>query len=753
MRDGASRTWQKLSVRVHVALMVLAPLISQPLPAAADQINFPSLPTQVRQQAPIQFQKRETKLEEIFPRVSFPTTFLQPVPLKGVRIPGLTSRAIECLGQSYFVVIDNTRYSEIAELYKDNRLRGKSNFVTADSIIHPYFAFTNRVLADTVAERIAPDLRALLKSMLECSLSDYKQAEDSEVREDIERNIAFLGVAIKLIDPTYFPPVPVRVSSYIKAELEAIQSGRVAHSLIFDRDEDFSTFVPTGWYNSTAELQNFFRCREWLSRMAYPLEDVTFASDGGAGNNFRRSVLLYRCLDLATVNGKAAFDTWKRINSALLLLGAPIAAWQEKALSPQEYRSVFKAGSSDLKVTLKALSEPFFRTKLMLSIRRQKPVKLGATSIFELDDSGRSAGSVARFRLLPATGDPELPWLSEAARYCPVESESAPAWPLGLLLLHAWGAGQANNVIADNIWKLDPSILKAVPTLDRCVNEKQVGGQCQPVADRRWQILSEYFKPLPESAPAVLRTDLWLTRLLESALAGWVDSHLAIAPRHLSSTAAASERQVETATLSTGSAPGGTASAMHGQADQARPAARPASFHYLEPRTEIFTKIGEDAQKLLDNLSFLGYFPDSYRSRFQDFIRLCQRLKNISEIELKGQTLPATDMKLLGNIDLILDKVVVPLAGALPIGQIKGDPRTAGGGLNLALGRPGMLYVILQHDLKTTLARGAVYTYYEIPGPALSAEHWQRKLEHGLIVPPSWARSFDIVQETTQASR
>jgi len=36
--------------------------------------------------------------------------------------------------------------------------------------------------------------------------------------------------------------------------------------------------------------------------------------------------------------------------------------------------------------------------------------------------------------------------------------------------------------------------------------------------DRRWRILSHYFKPIRQGTPNALRTDAWLSRRLESAL-------------------------------------------------------------------------------------------------------------------------------------------------------------------------------------------------------------------------------------------
>jgi hypothetical protein len=720
-----------LDVRKLTALLVTAPtaavsLVPAALSGSIDINPFGLAPPP--QQGPIRLQKKDITLEQLITRVDIPYTFLQPVPLQGIRIPGLGARGVQMLGQNYFVVLANTPYKDLAEVYRENRLRGKSNFVTADSIVHPYFAFTNRALATAIEEHLVPELAALLKAMLETSLADYRQADDSAVRDDIERNIAFLSVAVKLLDSSFAPPQVGRVAALVSADLDAITTGKRATSAIFDREEDFSAYQGQGWYNSSALLRDFYRCREWLSRMAYPVSDVTFGTRGGVGNNFRRSVLLFRCLDLAKVGGKPGYEVWEKLMRAWSLLGSPLAAWQDKTISASEYKPVFKLDGKDVDVALSSLSEPFFRTKLMLAIRKQKPVKLGATSIFDLEDSGQWSNLSTSFRLFPVTGDPEMPWLRMASRNWKEDASQAPSWPLALLVLQAWGAGQASNILTDNLWKLDPQLARVLPELQRSVMRRLPGGQAQPVDDRRWKILSAYFTPYSEGAQSVLRTEMWANRRMESAFAGWVDSHLALG-----------SAEDKPASPAQGGAPA---------ADERQPA-KPAYYHYLEPCPELYQRIKEDANRMSEDLYLLGYLSDRLRERFADFSRLAQRLERIAELELQAVPLPPADMKLLGNIDLILEKVVVPLPGTLSISV----PGGAGAGMSFGLGRPGLLFIILQSGTRSTLGRGAVYTYYEVPFTNLKPEHWQRKLDFTLVKPPSWTDRFDLVEEQPPARR
>lgn len=746
-------------IRSRCMCIVLALLLAgAAMPAASGQAanliqNF-LLPDSLRQPQPdlqrrtIELPKKATRLDEMIPRMDYAATFLQPLPLGDVRIPTLTKKTVEMLGQNFFVVVDNTKYTTMSEVYRDNRLGGKSNYVTADAIVHPYLAFSNRVIADAIVEHIGPDLSSMLKAMLEKSLADYKQAEDAEVRDDIEHNISFLAVAVKLIDPKFFPSIPLRVVPMVQSDLGAIYKGVFAKCTSFDRDVDFSSFEPLGWYASSPELGNFYRCREWITQMSYPFAD-TAVGNRYRGNFFRRSALLYRALELATVGGQPAYDTWERLYKSWSLLGPQSKDWQENVISCAEYKSQLKAAGPDLKVTLNALAEPLFRTKLLLAVRRQKPLKLTATSVYDLDGSGGSSSAAPiSFRLLPQVSDPEWPWLKFCTAVREQQQDNSASWPFSLLILHAWGAPQANNSLLDNYTKLDASLLaKLLPELDGRVMTRLPGGSVKPLDDRRWQILSAYFKLPPEGATPVSRSEGWMTRMLESAFAGWVDSHLAIAPASAASQAEVQSKADQAKTPAPMPVP-----ATEPPAPPApRRRTKTALFHSVQPTPEIFQNIGQDARRLQGTLAALGYLPDRHKARFADFIRLADRLQKIADLEAKVQALSFADMKLLANIDVVLDRVELPTAGTLPLQSPNPAQQDKIGavsyGVNFGLGRPGQLFIILQEGTNWTLARGAVYTYYEVQGAPMTAEHWQRKLDNDLVKPAFWVERYDTVQE------
>ncbi len=769
------------------------------LPVCAVDIDALPYPLRSKPTKPIQVDRKNRTIEDVVDRIDVPYSFPQAVPLQGITISGLGPAAAQTLGMTYFVVAANTKAARMSEIYKENRVAGKANYVTVDSVIHPYLAYTNRVHADLIKRYFTPLTRLLLISMLQVCAADYKQAEDNDVRSDILCNMGFLCVSLQLIDPAFKPPALGRLEASVQADVAAILAEKPCRSAVFDRDEDFSIYRPTGWYKSSADLQAFFRVKTWMSRLSYPVNDIDFASGGARANNFRRSVLMYRALDLSEVEGKPGYEAWTRLVKSWFMLGSQVESWSEKNLYCHDYRSVFKSNSADLKITLNALAEPLYRTKLLLAVRRQKPVSLSNTSIFDIEDSSKSRDSCAAFRLMPTVGSPEEPWLHALAKRYPASMSDNPL-PAALMVLNGRGAARAGNLLIDTSWALDGGTVEAVVDLKSRVMKRLPGGQLQPTDHRIWNLVTPLFRLPPDGVQTVLRCEPWATRRMESALSAWVDSQCVIAPALVSthgrgggagggsgtgsggsgsktespqtSATAIAEGKVESPHFSANRTANGQAESPHfasssrpvvtGKADSSDLAAVPhaprpeprrlkpnvakriARGHYVDPCPEVYQKLQADALSLEKESVALGFSIGPHKTRLDDFVRLFQRLERVATDELTGKALSPADLNLLSGIDTILDKVDVPLPQVLPLE----NSGAASGGLNLAIGRPGQLYVILQNKTTNewTLARGAVYTYYELPGGAILPETLVAKIDTAKVKPPFWAEKYDLIQ-------
>src|ERR1019366_4432010 len=118
-----------------------------------------------------------------------------------------------------------------------------------------------RVVEDT----LYGELETLLKELIDSCVHDYRSCDIAEVKDDIQRNLSFVIVGMKLLNPKAELPDMGGASDLAKAELAVITKGGKGHSLIFNRDQDFASLRPIGYFATTAKSANFFRAASWLS--------------------------------------------------------------------------------------------------------------------------------------------------------------------------------------------------------------------------------------------------------------------------------------------------------------------------------------------------------------------------------------------------------------------------------------------------------------------------------------------------------
>lgn len=707
---------------------------------------------------PVKEPHAKTTLEDLFQRTESPEVSLPQISLSGVKIPGLPPEATEKLATNFFVVVNDSRISDFAQIYQQNRLDGHANFVTVDSILHPMLAHINAVRASIITKEINPKLLSLLQHMITASVADYQDAQDNEVKDDIQRNLAYLGVGIRLLDPNGKLKEYGGAQELVDAELKNIHQGQTTMSAIFKREENFAPYRPYGWYASTDELKNFYGCRQWLSRMYFLLSDVTNDTSLGSGNEFRRAVLLYKSLIHSHLNSEDGISVWRQLSKTLKILENNQASPSAQDLLPNTFAAVFPPPDANLDLKVEALSQPLARTKMLLSLKSAANKEIGSTSIFELSSIKAKQDRSLSFRFLTPFDPPEFAWVNSQIVRDKDATTGFHALPISLLFLHAHQAKMADNILADNTWRLDEDLISSLPILDK--NVTYANDHTSPLCI--WSMLANYLKPLPDKTQNSLRTSTWRTCCLESIIGSWVDNWLAF------ETPDTHGQQTEN-NDSTSNAP---------PAMPVKTVRKISNFNYLEPVPEVFKEFLSALNQFDSQLAELGLFPQAYRERSNDFKRLLDRLSVIARMEFANQPLEHADAQLLANIDKVLDKISSPVAGSIYVSYDNISPEVPANaietihrnerssqtfkigsaasttsqsvhypGTNLGLGGPGTLWIILGGPTGPVLARGAVYSFYETPGNAIALTHWLRKLDYGVLKPPFWCEPFQLVDE------
>ena len=223
-------------------------------------------------------------------------------------------------------------------------------FITTDSILHLFHIEFNEMLKSIEMNKLIPMLNEFLEKTIRESIAQYNGLDDPELKELARRNVAYLTVAKKLLDPSY--TVPIMVANDVNEEIKRIEDHRgFFRNPLFSKDctdaceqilypgnypegdkcnqmvkdlkveyegktwlfqdlyrevcikecycEDYSQYVPRGHYTTSDELKQYFKSMMWLGRM-------TFKAKGEGWT--KQAILL-----TDAVKSAESFDLWKKI--------------------------------------------------------------------------------------------------------------------------------------------------------------------------------------------------------------------------------------------------------------------------------------------------------------------------------------------------------------------------------------------------------------------------------------------------------
>jgi hypothetical protein len=182
---------------------------------------------------------------------------------------------------------------------------------------------------------------------------------------------------------------------------------------------------------------------------------------------------------------------------------------------------------------------------------------------------------------------------------------------------------------------------------------------------------------------------------------------------------------------------------------------------YVEPKPRVFTQVAEMADKLRQQLSDSKVASEHTLRACQLLIGVSQDLARIARKELGGGELDEDDAEFCHNIGSRIGGIASEMFRAVPldsepmftrletrpepipvVADVATDPNK-GQVLEVAVGNPCKLYVLIPFYGKTYLAVGGCFSYYEFPKPAserMTDEEW-RALDPKPPM-PIWTRSL-----------
>ncbi len=305
------------------------------------------------------------------------------------------NEASTLLEQNGFVIIEydfdsfDPNRDDIVKPYEYLRIIEIPVFVTADTLLHLYHIQFDETLKDIEEREFCTDIRDLTAELLNDALAMYEEYT-GDLKEAARRNVAYLAVAQKLIDPN--TAIPVLISDVVTSELAKIAAHEgFNNSDIFIYKEDYSQYVPRGHYTRSEQLERYFRTLMWYGRMAFLLKGSenwgpygeALISTEDAKIQTMQAVLLAKSIDSVQVGQRSGRQIWDRMY-AVTAFYVGLA----DDLTPYEYlEALDKVFGSSFDPTDLEDEDNFFALKVELALLRSPEIYGGTGEIIIPPDS------------------------------------------------------------------------------------------------------------------------------------------------------------------------------------------------------------------------------------------------------------------------------------------------------------------------------------------------------------------------------
>ncbi|MBC8469778.1 MAG: DUF3160 domain-containing protein [Planctomycetes bacterium] len=648
--------------------------------------------------------------------------------------------------QNGFAIVELDPFSELSsdDFVSFYRTFGDSNtpaFVSSDTGLYLYHVLFDETLKDIEQNIFVPYIKDLTGVLIKDVLLQYEQL-GGDLKESAKRNIAYLSVAQRLIDPN--TSIQELVDGIVASEIAKISAhSGFAMSDIFKYKEDYSQYVPRGHYTQSETLKRYFKTMMWFGRMSFLLKgSEDRGSTGEALVSVRdakiqtlQALLLAWSLENVHVGERTGLSIWNRISTVkAFFVGI------SDDLTPSDYllaiNQVFgkfcSIGDFDDEGKLAAL-------KKKLALLSSSKIYSGTGNIrLTYDDvASESLDNVLdktkgmRFfgqsfvpdsymfqqLIFPETGSylrepQEMPFTAVSdgmGGHCR-------GYVRGLDLMAILGSNEALKIMEG---EGDTNYERYELRLDELKDKFDA----MTVADWNYNLYSSWLysmrgllQELPDGYPEFVRTRAWQRRKLSSALASWTQL------RH--------DTILEVKQNYAPPPPGRI---------PPPPPPPPPPPGYVEPIPVFWGRLLSQTRMTLKGLDHLGVLRPEARQRFTEFERLLQQILDIAGRQLKNAPLLQADREFFKKLPSGLKSVVRDIDHKDSMTTLAADVFTnsaEGQVVEEAIGEVDLIVAAcpMREDY-VFLAVGPVLSYYEFKHPMsdrLTDESWKLMLNSSI---------------------
>lgn len=650
-------------------------------------------------------------------------------------VPAKTAR--NYLEKNGFVVQPSTSYKNMSDAYKAFRKDNIPVFLTIDSILHTTHIFFDYLLRSIEIRHLRGNLTLLTNALLNESIQAHERTTDQGLKLIIHKNVAFFAVAARLLNPNQ--PIPAYVEKEVDDELRLIQQHqKFEKSPIFDYLEDYSQYLPRGHYTRNDKFKSYFTAMMWYGRIGFYVEQnqALLITDEMARQQTRQALLIVSALNNLEIRDQSAIALWESIYEPTSFF-----AGKSDDFDFYDYRMTAAKIYGKIPGAAALNNDTHLRT-FFSEIKKINKSQIISTLAIDTKNKGAD-GSAENFRLFGQRFIPDsymfqnlvYPQVKlhrgKSDAFTTVQSPVGPirGFPRGLDVMAVLGSKYALEILE----KEGDTNYEAYETQLNKLTDQFNLTEKEWFTNFYWNWLyciKSVLAPSPGVLPEFMKTQAWIGKQLNTALASWAElRHDTILYAKQSYTA--------------------LGMAMH--------RAPEITKGYVEPYPALYSRIHRLIVQMRKILAQGKLLDKDSQTNLMEFEKLLVLLETISNKELKQQPLNPQEYEAIWNIGRTLEmlttlppEIMAEISseadGSMAlIADVHTDPNSSQV-LEEAVGNPFILHVKMVIDGEEKYLQGPVFSYYEFKQPMperLTDEKWQEMLRRrGEPECPAWTEDF-----------
>jgi hypothetical protein len=615
------------------------------------------------------------------------------------------SAMTKLLANGFVCVMTNER--NIPSIYSSTANRGLPVFVATDALLQSFHIVYDKMLRIAEHERFFFQLDTMLAAMMQASVALQSPVNPDSLQTALVRTQALLDVAHTLLTDSQTLSSDTAVSAMVKGELTLIgnHAGMALSKVVPEIQEDYSQYVPRGHYTLDDRLARYFKSMMYLGRMnlrvSSSMETV-------------QACILSRLLTTAASNASALWDDIYSTTSFF--------AGRSDDLNYRDYDSVISGvlGYAWKTGTLGALYAK--RDSIRKALDKLPPPMIL---------SGNPSSSIKGFRVMGQRFEPDSYVFSKIVDPY-VASRS---FPKGLDILACLGSARAKQLLFD--YYHDNKLSGYTSCLDTMTKLFVSLPPSQWAENLYWNWLYSLVPllgPTTTGYPFFMSSQAWADKSLTTAAGSWAElRHDAIL----------------------------YAKQSYGTVGVCSPTAA-STQGYVEPCPEVYGRLAALSLFMHNGLAGRGLSTILPIQKLTVLDSTCLRLRTIAVKELTGGNITSDEYYTISMIGKTLSGIENFAAYQIPPPTYPNPPPAPDSSMavvadvhtNLELGKvlevgvgcPMYLYVVVPVEGRLQLCAGAIMSYYEFSQPMsnrLTDQQWQKMLADSTApAMPAWTSSY-----------